>query len=121
MATTQSSDVMAVDEEKVDSSLMKKRKADVEESEGESGSEDEELVVGEVKLADGRVRVFNGCLTFTYVPEPEPEWDVDSFDERGYESDPKVRAVFSDEDEYMEYRNERIQALESKVMDTFFC
>lgn len=49
-----------------------------------------------------------------YVPEKEPEWDVDSFDGREYESDPEDREFFNDEDRYQKHRQSRIEALKNK-------
>jgi len=57
---------------------------------------------------------------YKYVPEPEPEWDVDSYDGREYETDPEDRQFFSDEDSYQEFRTRKRQAIESKVT-IFFC
>ncbi|AED92385.1 putative protein [Arabidopsis thaliana] len=51
---------------------------------------------------------------YKYVPEPEPEWDVDSYDGREYETDPEDRQFFSDEDSYQEFRTRKRQAIESK-------
>ncbi|XP_006286602.2 uncharacterized protein LOC17883530 [Capsella rubella] len=48
------------------------------------------------------------------VPDEEPEWDVDSYDGREYQSDPEDRKYFSDEDEYNEYRLDKREKLESK-------
>ncbi|EFH50072.1 hypothetical protein ARALYDRAFT_488575 [Arabidopsis lyrata subsp. lyrata] len=41
---------------------------------------------------------------YKYVLGPEPEWDLDSYDGREYESDPEDRQFFSDEDDYQEFR-----------------
>lgn len=54
-----------------------------------------------------------------YVPEKEPEWDVDSFDGREYESDPEDREFFNDEDRYQKHRQSRIEALKNKVNRRF--
>ncbi|CAG7899920.1 unnamed protein product, partial [Brassica rapa] len=52
----------------------------------------------------------------THVPELgcKPEWDVDSYDGREYESDPEDRKLFSDDEEYDKYRLERRRAFVSK-------
>ncbi|CAA7051538.1 unnamed protein product [Microthlaspi erraticum] len=46
--------------------------------------------------------------------DSEPEWDVDSYDGREYESDPEVRELFSDDEEYQEYSRSKREAFESK-------
>ncbi|CAH8271362.1 unnamed protein product [Arabidopsis lyrata] len=51
---------------------------------------------------------------YKYVLGPEPEWDLDSYDGREYESDPEDRQFFSDEDDYQEFRIRKRQAIESK-------
>ncbi|KAL0697626.1 hypothetical protein Bca4012_053748 [Brassica carinata] len=50
-----------------------------------------------------------------HVPElgGKPEWDVDSYEGREYESDPEDRKLFSDDDEYEAYRRERRRAFDS--------
>lgn len=57
----------------------------------------------------------------THVPELgcKPQWDVDSYDGREYESDPEDRKLFSDDEEYDKYRRERRRAFDSKVIDCF--
>lgn len=57
----------------------------------------------------------------THVPELgcKPQWDVDSYDGREYESDPEDRKLFSDDEEYEKYRRERRRAFDSKVIDCF--
>lgn len=52
----------------------------------------------------------------THVPELgcKPQWDVDSYDGREYESDPEDRKLFSDDEEYEKYRRERRRAFDSK-------
>ena len=54
----------------------------------------------------------------THVPELgcKPQWDVDSYDGREYESDPEDRKLFSDDEEYEKYRRERRRAFDSKVI-----
>ncbi|KAJ0248121.1 hypothetical protein HA466_0164770 [Hirschfeldia incana] len=51
----------------------------------------------------------------TYLPEfgGKPEWDVDSYDGREYESDPEDKKLFSDDEEYEAYRKERRRAFDS--------
>ncbi|KAF8051888.1 hypothetical protein N665_1657s0008 [Sinapis alba] len=51
-----------------------------------------------------------------HVPELgcKPQWDVDSYDGREYESDPEDSKLFSDEEEYENYRLERRRAFHSK-------
>ncbi|XP_010453892.1 PREDICTED: uncharacterized protein LOC104735745 [Camelina sativa] len=81
------------------------------ESEVGDGSESETESESEGEVEDGRE--YRG-LEDVEEPEPEPEWDVDSFDGREYESDREIRDSFANENDYMEYRQERIQALEDR-------
>ena len=51
-----------------------------------------------------------------YLLDPMPEWDVDSYEGREYESDPDHRELFSDEERYEQYRLDKRKAFHSKVM-----
>ncbi|KAJ4908257.1 Uncharacterized protein Rs2_11915 [Raphanus sativus] len=52
-------------------------------------------------------------INYLNFPEPEPEWDKDSFD--GYEFyDPEDRKSFSDEEEYKVFRDFKIQAWKNR-------
>lgn len=51
-----------------------------------------------------------------YPLDPMPEWDVDSYEGREYESDPDHRELFSDEERYEQYRLDKRKAFHSKVM-----
>ncbi|KAF8047405.1 hypothetical protein N665_3055s0004 [Sinapis alba] len=52
-------------------------------------------------------------INYLNMQDPEPEWDVDSFD--GYECyDSEDRKSFSDEEEYEEFRVFKIQAWKNK-------
>ncbi|XP_019097863.1 PREDICTED: uncharacterized protein LOC104770002 [Camelina sativa] len=86
---------------------MKKQKLDEGYFESEFETETESESEGEVE--DGMD--YRGLED---VEETEPEWDVDSFDGREYESDAEIRDSFANENDYMEYREERIQALEDR-------
>ncbi|KAJ4910744.1 Cystatin/monellin superfamily protein [Raphanus sativus] len=56
---------------------------------------------------DGVVR--SPRINYLNMRDPEPEWDKDSFD--GYEYfNPEDRKTFSDEEEYKEFRDFKIQA-----------
>ncbi|CAL9230608.1 unnamed protein product [Arabidopsis halleri] len=92
-------------EEKSASPLSKKTK--VEEEDKEDKEDD-----GGNDSDDGYI-VFRG-MRFKYVPEKEPEWDVDSYDGREYESDPEDRKHFTSEEQYNEYRLDKLELLESK-------
>ncbi|XP_010495243.1 PREDICTED: uncharacterized protein LOC104772310 [Camelina sativa] len=113
MTTVMSCDVdvtAKIDSEKFNFSPMEKENLDEEDTESESETESEETE----SEGDGSVTVgkYRGLED---VEEPEPEWDVDSFDGREYESDPEIRDSFANENDYMEYREETIQALEDRV------
>ncbi|KAL0888873.1 hypothetical protein Bca101_012856 [Brassica carinata] len=67
-------------------------------------------------------RLVEEIYSDTHVPELgcKPQWDVDSYDGREYESDPEDSKLFSDEEEYEQYRLERRRAfdnLEALVYD----
>ncbi|CAN7140905.1 hypothetical protein BRARA_J01833 [Brassica rapa] len=49
-----------------------------------------------------------------YPLDPMPEWDVDSYEGREYESDPDHRELFSDEERYEQYRLDKRKAFHSK-------
>ncbi|KAF2613943.1 hypothetical protein F2Q70_00007531 [Brassica cretica] len=52
-------------------------------------------------------------INYLNMQDPEPEWDADSFD--GYECyDSDDRKSFSDDDEYEEFRQFKIQAWKNK-------
>ncbi|KAL1195437.1 hypothetical protein V5N11_030711 [Cardamine amara subsp. amara] len=92
-------------EEESGSPLMKKPKVEEEEDkeeENEGGSD-----------SDGNYVLCNH-LWFKHVPEKEPEWDVDSYDGLEYKSDPEDRKIFSDEDEYQEYRRDKREMFNAK-------
>ncbi|EOA21940.1 hypothetical protein CARUB_v10002434mg [Capsella rubella] len=63
---------------------------------------------------DDGYKIYVGGMRLKDVPDEEPEWDVDSYDGREYQSDPEDRKYFSDEDEYNEYRLDQRQKWESK-------
>ncbi|XP_010492646.1 PREDICTED: uncharacterized protein LOC104770001 [Camelina sativa] len=94
-------------EDKLNLLPMKKQKLDEGYFETETETETESESEGEVE--DGMD--YRGLED---VEESEPEWDVDSFDGREYESDAEIRDSFANENDYMEYREERIQALEDR-------
>ncbi|CAA7033062.1 unnamed protein product [Microthlaspi erraticum] len=58
--------------------------------------------------------VVENHLRFKRVPEKEPQWDVDSYDGRDYESDPEYHNFYPDEDDYKEFRRLRIETLACK-------
>ncbi|EOA21449.1 hypothetical protein CARUB_v10001832mg [Capsella rubella] len=109
-------DLLTAGEEKFDSNWsMNKHKVDEGddrniETESETESEDDGVFEGEV--GDGRVP-YGKYIGLDDTVEPEPEWDVDSFDGREYESDPEIRGSFANENAYLEYREYRIQALKN--------
>ncbi|EOA19671.1 hypothetical protein CARUB_v10003324mg [Capsella rubella] len=104
----------ASDDNKPKVSPMKKQKFDEEDDEyieSETESEDDGVFEGEV--GDGRVP-YGKYIGLEDPVEPEPEWDVDSFDGREYESDPEIRGSFASENAYMDYREYSIQALKNR-------
>ncbi|XP_010492645.1 PREDICTED: uncharacterized protein LOC104769999 [Camelina sativa] len=110
MTTVMSCDVDVTtkrDSDKFNFSPMEKENLYEEDTESESESEETE------SEGDGSVTV-GKYIGLEDMEEPEPEWDVDSFDGREYESDAEIRDSFANENDYMEYREERIQALEDR-------
>ncbi|CAL9230612.1 unnamed protein product [Arabidopsis halleri] len=91
------------------SPLTKKTKVEEEEDKEDDGDTEDD---GDYDSDDGYT-VFRG-MRFKYVPEKEPEWDVDSYDGRECESDPEDRKHFTSEDMYNEYRLDKREIFESK-------
>ncbi|KFK25933.1 hypothetical protein AALP_AA8G182000 [Arabis alpina] len=56
----------------------------------------------------------DGWFIYLQDPVPEPEWDVDSYDGREYDSDPEDSKLFYEEEAYQEYRLRKREAFESK-------
>lgn len=101
-------------EEEFDSSVSKKPKFEDEDDEDTSMEEDSDTE--EEEEEEGVVR--SPRINYLNMPDPEPEWDVDSFD--GYEYfNPEDRKSFSDEEEYNEFRDFKIKAWKNRV--TFLC
>ncbi|CAH8271356.1 unnamed protein product [Arabidopsis lyrata] len=86
-------------EEDANSSLIKKQKID---EEGDDSSSD----------SDGSDSEWAG---YNWLPETEPEWDVDSFDGHEFKINPRVRKMYgSNQQLYDEYYNDRLEAFNSK-------
>ncbi|EFH50070.1 hypothetical protein ARALYDRAFT_661552 [Arabidopsis lyrata subsp. lyrata] len=51
---------------------------------------------------------------YNWLPETEPEWDVDSFDGHEFKINPRVRKMYSSQELYDKYYNNRLKAFESK-------
>ncbi|XP_020878214.1 uncharacterized protein LOC9307818 isoform X3 [Arabidopsis lyrata subsp. lyrata] len=52
---------------------------------------------------------------YNWLPETEPEWDVDSFDGHEFKINPRVRKMYgSNQQLYDEYYNDRLEAFNSK-------
>ncbi|KAG7550939.1 Cystatin-related plant, partial [Arabidopsis thaliana x Arabidopsis arenosa] len=83
------------------------------EDDGDDDSDDVKEEDREDDASDNGYTVWRG-MRFKYVPEKEPEWDVDSYDGREYESDPEDRKHFTSEEQYNEYRLDKLELLESK-------
>ncbi|XP_018475800.1 uncharacterized protein LOC108847110 [Raphanus sativus] len=109
----------AAAEEESDSSVSKKQKLEDEDDDDDTSMEEDSdtdsgrawSVDTEEEDEDGVVR--SPRINYLNFPEPEPEWDKDSFD--GYEFyDPEDRKSFSDDEEYKVFRDFKIQAWKNR-------
>ncbi|XP_056861668.1 uncharacterized protein LOC130509543 [Raphanus sativus] len=100
-------------EEESDSSLSKKLKFEDEETTSmEDESDTDSGRAWSVDTEDDEV-VRPPRINYLNMQDPEPEWDVDSFD--GYEFyDPEDRKSFSNDEEYKEFSEFKIQAWKNK-------
>ncbi|KAG2333776.1 hypothetical protein Bca52824_004956 [Brassica carinata] len=107
-------------EEEFDSSVSKKRKFEDENDEDTSMEEDSDTDSGRAWSVDTEEDGDEGVvrsprINYLNMPEPEPEWDKDSFDGYEYECyDPEDRKSFSDEEEYKVFRDFKIQAWKNR-------
>ncbi|KAJ4871449.1 Cystatin/monellin superfamily protein [Raphanus sativus] len=100
-------------EEESDSSVSKKLKfEDVNDTNMEDESDTDSGRAWSVDTEDDEI-VRPPRINYLNMQDPEPEWDVDSFD--GYEFyDPEDRKSFSNDEEYKEFSEFKIQAWKNK-------